>query len=189
MKRCFAEVLVLTIEDKGQLEFHITSDRKKPIKGQFTVELWRWNSGKVAEWSEPVESDSTGAKIIKKTTVSELLSNRGNPEEFFLVLTLTENGVVIAENHHFLSFLKAAGLKRPVIKQTKHKSEGATEKWLLQTDIPAPYVFLNSKGNGRFDDNGFLLLPGRDKTVSFKRKATDAASPSDCTIRSLADIS
>ncbi|MEW6227184.1 MAG: glycoside hydrolase family 2 protein [Bacillota bacterium] len=45
--------------------------------------------------------------------------------------------------------------------------EGRTEIRLV-TDLPAFYVWLEIPGRrGVFSDNGFLLLPGREKRVIF----------------------
>ncbi len=48
----------------------------------------------------------------------------------------------------------------------------------LRSDAVTPYVYLNSgKIQGKFSDNGFLLLPGEERKLRFSTLGSDSALP------------
>ena len=49
----------------------------------------------------------------------------------------------------------------------------------LSTDVPAAGVWLCSASEGRFEDNGFFLVPGRPRTVGFLDPSGQLADPGD----------
>ena len=49
----------------------------------------------------------------------------------------------------------------------------------LSTDVPAAGVWLRSASEGRFEDNGFFLVPGRPRTVRFLDPSGQLADPGD----------
>ena len=56
--------------------------------------------------------------------------------------------------------------------------EGVT----LETRVPVPGVWLRSAEEGRFEDNGFTLMPGRPRTIRFTGSAGEATSPGEVSV-------
>lgn len=40
-------------------------------------------------------------------------------------------------------------------------------EFILNTDVPAPYLYIESKYSGHFNDNGFILLPNKKCKITF----------------------
>jgi hypothetical protein len=98
--------------------------------------------------------------------VDTMLPPGGHRRDHFVVLTL-RYGDERVENLHFLAPPKHAPL-RPVNIRVEASAASPREIAIeLESDCVAPFTFLSTKARGRFDDNGFLLLPAQPKHVVF----------------------
>ena len=52
----------------------------------------------------------------------------------------------------------------------------------LTADAPAVGVWLRSATEGRFEDNGFTLLPGEDRVIRFFGPSGQPADPGEVTV-------
>lgn len=57
------------------------------------------------------------------------------------------------------------------------QADAVGEAIRLRTDVPAAGVWLRSDEEGRFEDNGFFLLPGRERVVRFYGPSGELADP------------
>ena len=58
----------------------------------------------------------------------------------------------------------------------------------LRTDAVAAGVWLRSAAEGRFEDNGFTLLPGEDRVVRFFGPSGEPADPGEVQVVHFAEV-
>ena len=63
-------------------------------------------------------------------------------------------------------------------------AEGA----MLATDVPAAGVWLRAEREGRFEDNGFLIVPGKPKTVRFLNPQGVPSHPGQVRVTHFAEL-
>jgi beta-mannosidase len=162
----FAPVLVSAYEDGGVLQVWATSDLQRGLEGEVEAALWSWEGRCLDTWRDAVSLDVLGSKPVWSMPVDTMLPPGGHRRDHFVVLTL-RYGDERVENLHFLAPPKHAPL-RPVNIRVEASAASPREIAIeLESDCVAPFTFLSTKARGRFDDNGFLLLPAQPKHVVF----------------------
>jgi len=167
-KDFYAPVLVSAAEEKeGTLAVWVTSDLTREIEGRLEVTLRTWGGEIVDTWKTPFDVPELGSGPVWHGDLAEMLGERRR--EDCLVTITAEWGGGAAQNVHYLAPLKRTDLARPKI-TTRVTERGERESAVtLESDTPAPYVTLSSGDvAGRFSANGFLLLPGEPREVTFR---------------------
>jgi len=173
VKQFFAPVLVSVFEEPlDALQVHITSDINKALSGTLYSRLWSWNSPKaLEEWKIAFSLGSLSSKAIWSNSISSLIAKRCKQrEDCFLTFSALEesSGSEIASNHFFLARPVKSSLPRAQISVRVAPGNSSNEAVvMLLSDNAAPFVWLETALSGRFEDNGFLLLPRSIKQVTF----------------------
>ena len=182
----------------GDLEIYVTSDLWSPATGTANFQWYHWDGTPIADISTPSTDFTVGAlntTRVLKTTVENSTLDFNNA---LLYMTTTANGQLpntdstttfYHENFFHPFSLAEAELVDPGLVLTY---DNQTEKFTVEAttgvaiwtwlDYPeGPLVF--------FEDNGFLLLPGRKREVGFvlERDGTCGEWVGEVTVRSLWD--
>ncbi|MHC4247971.1 MAG: beta-mannosidase [Planctomycetota bacterium] len=166
-KEFFAPMLVSAAEEeKGTLSVWVTSDLTREIEGRLEIALRTWAGDVVDTWKTSFQMPDLGSAPVWHGDLEEMLGDRKRDECFVTLAAEWDGGS--ARNVHFLSPLKRAELAKPKI-TTRLAERGEREFAItLETDVSAPYVTLSSGDvKGRFSANGFLILPGEEREVTF----------------------
>jgi beta-mannosidase len=166
-RRFFAPVHIAAVCPDGRTVRVVgINDRVERVRGELAVRFLDFSGGVRREERGAVELAPESAAALAEYRLDGLPFGR---EEAFLYLELGAEGGVIA-NELFLAPPKRCALEKPDIRAVVRASgrPGGPLAVELATDRPAFYVTLEAEGaRGRFEDNGFTLVPGAARTVRF----------------------
>ena len=166
----FAPVLLSSAEEeKGTLAVWVTSDLTREIEGTLEIALRTWAGEVVGTWETSFDMPELGSAPVWHGAVEDMLGERTRDECFITIEANWDGGS--ARNAHFLGPLKRAELAKPKITtRVSEASERGEREFAIKltTDACAPYVTLSAGSvTGRFSANGFLMLPGEEREVTF----------------------
>jgi beta-mannosidase len=162
-RRFFAPTLLAAQLNEERIEVWLTNDRREEARHEAKVSLLDFQGKVLMEEALAARAPAGSAKLLKSYALSELAPS---PEEAFLYVTLTANGVT-SGNELFFTEPKRCRLAKAVIKtEIRPAEKGYSVR--LSSDRPAFHVSLSADGiPGEFDDNFFTLLPGSARSVLF----------------------
>jgi beta-mannosidase len=168
-RRFYADVLVSTSEEDGQIGVHAVSDLTVPLAATLEARLLDLSGATL--WEK--RQDVTLAPLVSEKHLvmprAELLSGRA-ATSVFLHVQLVADGKVVSENTRFFAPPKDITLGRPRI-GTEIAPVDAGFKVTLSADTLARHVRLTyGPDEGTFSDNYFDLIPGRTVEVLYRRK-------------------
>ena len=182
----------------GDLEIYVTSDLWSPATGTANFQWYYWDGTLIADISTPSTFFTVGALNTTRVLKTTLENSTLDFNNALLYMTTTANGQLPNTDYtttfyhenffHPFSLAEAElvdpGLVLTYDNQTEKFTVEATTGVAIWTwlDYPeGPLVF--------FEDNGFLLLPGRKKEVGFvlERDGTCGEWVREVTVRSLWD--
>ncbi len=156
-KRFFAPIHITCIPEDDRLNIYGINDSFNDLDLRSSIQLISSDSGKILE--------ETNRDVVLKAESSLLLEHRAREDSSTLYrVQILSSDTVIAENWHFNRLPNETELKEPKITLSYDKEE---DLWTVESDRPAYYVWLSCKAPGYFSDNGFNLLPGERKEVTF----------------------
>ena len=163
-KRFFAPVAVFS--DTNGLVTAV-NDTAGSVKARIQVETF--------DFAGRVLSSNVLEKILPPDCATPVTRIEPDPEVFAMLSVDSEAGHF--ETERLFAFPKNCPLENATVKSRIASGEEAgTFKIDLWTDRPAFFTWLNAKGiRGEFDDNSFVLLPGRPRTLVFSSKDRSVA--------------
>ncbi len=161
-RRFYAPVLVTAQEDASgdNILFWGVSDLPGKCRLFLKIE-------KVAFSGEttPVYEGSAEIGSVAALDLCRIASNEIKPDEFLFFSWQTEDGTFRGQNDHFPHRFKDCPVENATVSVEKiGESDGGTQ-YRLSTDKPAFFVTLDLGSNTIFSDNGFTLLPGRERRI------------------------
>ena len=185
-KRFFAPVLLSLAKSETGVEVWATSDLPRPAAGRFSLEVRDFAGDILRTWPGSYELGGGESKRLLALSIGELADGL-DPAEVFLVLHGEGEDDALL-NWEFLSPAKFCPLPRAAIKW-ETRADGDLTEIRLTADQPAFHVWLEVPGRrGVFSDNAFLLLPGRDKRITFTpRDGRGAAEAKGIVVTQLRD--
>lgn len=149
---------------------HITSDLVSSANGIISVEIWSWvSSSLVKNFTLSYSLKPQSSQVLYNDSFQNLWTQTNCVSTTCFILLQPQNqNSLIASNFYFPTPLLQVNLPKATIQivgvqQTSPNSVQVT----LQTDKPAPFVFIETEIEGRFDDNGFVLVPNKNKILNF----------------------
>ncbi|MEP3598698.1 MAG: glycoside hydrolase family 2 protein [Stappiaceae bacterium] len=94
-------------------------------------------------------------------------------DEFLTFTWQSEDGTFTGQNDYFPRRFKDSPIEHATVSGKWMKEADGTTVYLLTTDKPAFFVTLDLGGDTRFSDNGFTLLPGREKQLTVLTSASN----------------
>lgn len=183
-KRFYRPVAAFLLPGEGDaVEAWAVNDGREPAEARILVSAMDF-TGKALRKEKLAEKLPAGsARRLASWKASALLPR---PDAGFLLLTLDQGGSTVTEEF-FLTEYKRCALPKAKIRMDASEKDGHFAV-RLSTDAPAFFVCLEVEGiRGTFDDNGFPLVPGSPRTVTFqpKGRASPAAFRRALTVRHL----
>ncbi|PRP79964.1 mannosidase, beta A, lysosomal [Planoprotostelium fungivorum] len=180
VKNFFSPVLISSYQDKDNMVVHVTSDVNEPIEGAIArLTVWPWSgAAQVNSVKVPVNLKALESGQILVKSFTELL-NGGNASDHFVTLELfTRQGEVLSRNEFYFTTLKEASLQSPNVTTSSFSANRRENKitFTVSSIKPAPYTWLSTEIEGRFSDNGFLVIPSESKRITFVSKEAVSAA-------------
>lgn len=170
-KRFFEPVLVSSVEHPSdQYSVYIVSDLMQPLSGSVLISLWTWKGVNLANWTIPFSIKALESKSIFTNQISQMISNKCSRSECFFALNAvrSDDNTLLSSNYFYLASFAEVELLDPHIKVISViQTDAITAVITLQSQYPAPFVSISTYLDGRFSDNGILLLPGVMVKITF----------------------
>ena len=180
--RFYAPLLIVASTEGQALNVHIVSDEQAPRTALMRMRLMRFDGKRIDERSTPVQIMPLGSTAMLPIILSDF--DRRNS---FAVLTMEQNGEVIASNTVYFAKPVELALPEPKIAATI-RPEGDGYLVELHSDVLARAVQLDfGELDAKPDDNFFDLLPNQVRTVHVRSSAAIAELRADLRLRSVAD--
>jgi beta-mannosidase len=170
-RRFYADVLVSTSEEDGQIGVHAVSDLTAPVAATLEARLLDLSGTTLWEKRQKVTIAPLASGRHLVIPRAELLSGR-EPRSVFLHVQLVAGGKVVTENARFFVPPKDMTLGPPRIRAEVALVDGGL-RVTLSTDTLARHVRLAyAPDDGTFGDNYFDLIPGRPVEVLYHPRGT-----------------
>jgi beta-mannosidase len=184
VKKFFAPLLISSYYDNdGSYAVFVTSDINAPVDVVVQIVVIPYNA------QTPINSVTKqvtlkpldNVNVFRTKSMETDLLKGLSKTQCAISLRLLQNNVSVADNYFYPSDLKDVTLLAAnisVVNGTKLNSQEF--QFSLITNAVSPFVWLDydAKIYGRFDDNGFLLLPKEYKYVKFTCKKMDCSNMS-----------
>lgn len=166
-KRFYAPVLLSAFQTKdGHLEIWVNQDAGEATASEIFMQIQRFDGTITKEFRFPVCVPANGVVQAKRIPLSDLIDD---PAQSFATFEMEVGGHFVRNEHLFCEYKKCS-LEKAAI-QTKIRQDGDVFSVELRCDRPAFWTTLEVSGiHGVFDDNGFLLLPNKPRTIRFYPK-------------------
>lgn len=165
IKHFYAPLCPLLYNKDGTLYVKAVNDTEKRKKVHLRIRLISFSG----EIKEKRDYDLT----LDKKSVSEVEEIRERRDNTFLHVTLTSGSI---REERFLLFNRPGGerIEESGIRVKSIEKKDGSFLITLASSRPALFSLIDTKSiEGRFSDNYFALLPGEDRTVTFKSREKD----------------
>lgn len=155
--------------------FRVINDRHVQAKGVLSWALVSLSgdtaaSGRFGLTVGPMTSTAWQTDEVRVLPESQVLAWRWTAED--------DGGEILDEGSRTFRPVGEMDWMLPGELDVQVDDEGVT----LETRVPVPGVWLRSAEEGRFEDNGFTLMPGRPRTIRFMGPSGEAASPGEVSV-------
>eukprot|EP01129_Flabellula_baltica_P008646 TRINITY_DN3459_c0_g1_i1.p1 TRINITY_DN3459_c0_g1~~TRINITY_DN3459_c0_g1_i1.p1 ORF type:complete len:875 (-),score=163.30 TRINITY_DN3459_c0_g1_i1:26-2650(-) len=176
-KQFFAEIIITGFETqengKDIFDVHIVSDQNKERTGNFKLDVLTIANGEIVDTiKKPYTLDKLESKSVFNGDINSLLCPSGqchSRHDVFFMMTVEDSfGSPIAENLYFPAPLSQSFLPTAKIQMDNFQivSENVVT-FRVQSSTTAFYTWLETKIEGHFSENGFLLLPNTPLQIIF----------------------
>ena len=165
-RRFYNPVLVAPIDDEKSLKIYGISDLSRPVDGDFYCGVFTYDGDVVQDGEISVRLEPRSSRILLEKSLDELRKDRA-PEKAYLYCELRRGGETLSSNVFHFTPLKRVSLPEPEIRPEVFERDGRVIVRLGAARL-AKIVYLSAPGfEGRFSDNFFDLIPGRQYEVRF----------------------
>jgi beta-mannosidase len=169
-RRFFAPVHVAGVTAEGGQVVRVVgiNDGEEAMAGELRLRFLDFSGRALLEERLDVELPPEAATELRRFHLDTLPFGR---EEAFLWMAFSgadASGLAVAvDNDWFPAPYKRCALQKVAIRPAVHRGDSGLVVELV-TDFPAFFVTLSAEGlAGRFEDNGFTLVPGNPRRVRF----------------------
>jgi beta-mannosidase len=172
--KAYADLLITSIENEGELQLFAVSDRLKNTSGTLSVQIIDLNKGVVINQEIKINVPANTSTLVWKKDIEKFLDGL-KKEDLVIHIAYEDKGGNIYENNHFLAIHKDIHYPKAQIAKTFISVTGGYEL-TLTADKFARGVFISLDGKDEFiSDNYMDLLPGKPLTVKVTTKLNPAA--------------
>lgn len=167
-KRFFAPLLISAAPaDSNGLAVWVNQDGGVEQTGRAIIEVMSLTGEITKTIEEPITIPANAALCIRHFSISDLTEDISKT---FLSLRLEADGAEVTNEYLFTAFKKYDLARTEIALDVSSPADGLFSV-TARSSCPAFWVTLSAKNiRGEFDDNGFLLIPCRPKTVTFHSK-------------------
>lgn len=187
-KKFFSPLLISSYEHSliSKYLVHVTSDVNQNLQN-LTVDIRVFDYGtgsKINQVLKTIDVAALDSVLVYSSDDmnKDLLKGIGR-DKCVVHLLLLQNGKVVSENEFYPTDLaRVTTLQHAtIVIENVTKITEESFKFVVRTDHVAPYTWLDFDDQlmGRFDDNGFLLLPNQPRLVIFNCKVKSCAKMSE----------
>ncbi len=172
-REAFSPILISPVLDNKLLHVMVVSDKLEALENvEMNLQTFDFQGNMIfSESDNYVKVDANSSTTLMQKSLSKIL-NGHSAKETYALLTLSQNGVTLAQRVFYFEYPKNLHLPKPNLTQRIERIEGGY-KVILSTDKLAKNVFLQTDALGRWSDNYFDLLPNQSKEITFKVKSGD----------------
>jgi beta-mannosidase len=180
--RFYAPLVIVAEAKDGELVVHVVSDELQERRAVLHLRLMRFDGTMLQEERQAIE-----AAALASTPVAPLTLKSFDAKEVFAVLTLEQEGRVVASNTVY--FAKPRELALPAVKIAQSVRVDKTGFVVeLHSPVLARAVVLSFDGiEAKAEDNYFDLLPNESRQVHVASKASPQQIQASLELRSLVD--
>lgn len=165
-KNFFKPLLVSPFEEDGFVKIQIISDERDANKGILEIRLYNILGKVLYSKDMVIKVDPFSSKTYFKINREKLLF-RYNTNDVFLSTDFIVSGKMKSSNEYFFSKMKDFKLSTPHFKTAVLDDEKGI-RIFLNTNVLAKNICLDINNfTGRFSDNYFDLIPGKEKEILF----------------------
>ncbi len=167
IKRSYAPILVSIYQDRrGEIEVWVVNDRHESKEARVSVEVVDFSGSVQKQEDLTISVPACGAALAKKYALSDLIAN---PNAGFMLAEVKVEGETNYTSHFFTEYKRCELPKAEVTTEVREIEDGFT----VTVDASAPAFFVSVNANavaGEFNDNFFTLVPGKQRTITFRPK-------------------
>lgn len=165
-RRFYNPVLVAPIDNGDSLKVYGISDLDRAIEADFYCGVFTYDGDVVRDGETSVRLEPRSSRILMDKPISELVEGRGL-ERVYFYCELRQAGEMLSSNIFHFTPLKRVDLPEPEIRFEVFERAGELVVRLGAVRL-AKTVYLSAPGvEGRFSDNFFDMVPGRQYEVTF----------------------
>jgi len=130
-----------------------------------------WEDGSLLnQWSYPFEISARTSNLVTNLSISDIISGFGERNSGFFHLTLWDgsNNEMLSSNNYYLTSFTDVDLKKPAVSFSNPETISPFDvSFTVSTNCVTPFAYLQSNYSGFFSDNGFMLLPKENVSITF----------------------
>ncbi|MBM3284427.1 MAG: glycoside hydrolase family 2 protein [Candidatus Aminicenantes bacterium] len=165
-RRFFSPVLVAPVDDGKNLKVYGVSDLSRPVSADLYCGVFTYDGDVVKDGETSVRLEPGSSRVLMDGPIRELTKGMA-PERVYFYCELRQAGEMLSSNVFHFSALKRVNLPEPEIRFEVFERAGRVVVRLGAVRL-AKTVYLSAPGfEGRFMDNFFDMVPGRQYEVVF----------------------
>lgn len=165
-RRFFNPVLVAPIDNGENLKVYGISDLERAIDADLYCGVFTYDGDVVQDGETSVRLEPRSSRVLMDKPIAELIQDRPR-EDVYFYCQLRKAGEMLSSNIFHFTPLKRVDLPEPEIRFEVFERAGRVVVRLGAVRL-AKMVYLSAPGmEGRFSDNFFDMVPGRQYEVSF----------------------
>jgi beta-mannosidase len=163
----------------------VVSDQLKPLDTQLQIRLLDFSGKVLSENKQSINVPANTSTNVYRVAVKDLLKG-ADRSSVVLDISLLNNQQALAQNCLYFELPKALKLNKAAIKSTLTKSKDGYVLKLTSTQLAKNLRVSAGDDAIIFSDNYFDLLPGQEKTITFK--SSKALKKSNITFLAINDV-
>lgn len=165
-RRFFSPVLVAALDDGQNLKVYGISDLGKTMDADLYGGVFTYEGDVIQDGETNVRLEPMSSRVLMAKPLDELIKGQA-PEKVYFYCELRRAGETLSSNVIHFTPLKRVNLPEPEIRYEVFERAGRVVVRLGAVRL-AKAVFLGVTGfEGRFSDNFFDMVPGRQYEVTF----------------------
>lgn len=168
-KRYYEPLLVSPVEEDGNLNVYMVSDKWEPVKGEVFIQVRDFLDNRPFKESVEVTVEANSSQKVFSMETDKLLAGKDKREVVLVVFFEHLNGVIEAMNYYYFVPAKDLRLYKPKFYSRFCPTEDKKRvKIEIAANVLARHVYLSMDGvKGFFSDNFFDLPSNAGKILYF----------------------
>ena len=162
----FKPVLPVVYREKDELKIAVANDNLQAEDHTISLKLFDFSGKVLWQKTELITLAANTSKVYASVHEKELLA-KGQATKMVLEVQVLKGNEVVAYNLFYFKDVKELQLDKPEITRTVEKTGDNQWVVMLKSNTLVKNVALTTASEGRFSNDYFDMLPGRNYTISF----------------------
>ncbi len=167
VKEAFKETILSATIKLSKYELSIVNDKLQPIPAKLQLQVMDFQGNTIHNYSQVINIYANSSKIYLTDDINNLKKDFNNDEILIYSQITQGDSLLIDSRIDYLVPPKNLKLPKPSLNYTIELVNEYTCSISISTDVLAKNVFLQNDIEGRFSENYFDLLPGKQKVIFF----------------------